>query len=376
MIDIRALATVSASTTLVDVREALAGAHRVASIAIDARDALGEHPVWYAAGRQIVWVDITGRRVHGWNPESDEHWTVRASSDVSLAWPTAGGGVLLATAAGIVVHSRWGARDTGNTTGCGRDTRGEGAVSEAVSSAARRASGSAAHSRPAGMPAAHRFNDGACDTRGRLWISTLSPAPAANPGILFRVTPAASNTEELEFRPVLGGVHCGNGIGWSPDGAICYLVESISRTVFRFDFDPMTGALSNGEPFITLTTAGMLPDGLAVDARGDLWIAVWEGGCLLRFSSDGAPRGAWSLPTSRVTCPGFGAPGSNRLFVTSARPDAGYDISHSASPTQMRDDGRAHTNGIDSRDCAGALFSFDAGLDGLPVTAFHEGDTP
>lgn len=352
MIDLRTLAACPAAAPRIDVRALAAGGARVApegspdggaaSRTPSTRSVLGEHPLWDTAGDQLLWVDVLGRSVHGWSPETQVAWSVGTETAVSLVWPTDEGRLLLATASGILV--------------CPRTADG---LRPDLACAAIRSG------RPAGMPASHRFNDGACDPRGRLWVSSMSASPADDLGVLYLVSACPDG---LDLQPVMSGLGCGNGISWSPDGTLCYLVESLARTIYRFAVDPVTGNLHDGEVLVTLCADGPLPDGLVVDSAGSLWVAFWDGGCVLRLGPDGAVLGAWTFPTARITCPGFGAPGTTDMFVTSARPGAGPGT---GSTNQGRVGDGGSTRQLDE---AGAIFCFDAGVAGLPVTPFREGD--
>lgn len=361
MIDLRAVPR-PGTATHIDVRALTAGAHLVETVLSADRAVLGEHPVWHAAQQQLLWVDVVGRWVHGWAPEPRSQWSLTTASEVSLAWPAHGGGIVLATAAGMVV------------LGTESDECDGTAVYSPLGPSAR----------PSDMPSTFRFNDGACDARGNLWISSMGAHPLRDSGVLYRVRGEANSdgtgvdAASLTFHGAISGLGCGNGVGWSPDGSTCYVVESVTRTVLRLAVNPLTGSLSDPEPFLTFVDGGPLPDGLVVDRSGAVWVAMWEGSCVLRFSPDGVPLGAWVFPVPRVTCPGFGAPGTTEMFVTSARPESGFAVGDPARPsdgartaaTDMRHDGEEAGHQL-----AGAVFRFDAGVSGLPVTPFAGQDT-
>ena len=60
------------------------------------------------------------------------------------------------------------------------------------------------------------------------------------------------------------------------------------------------------------------PDGMTVDAAGDLWVAIYGGGQVRRYSPDGVLREVLTVPARQSTCCAFGGPGLNRLYVTTA----------------------------------------------------------
>ncbi|RMI14407.1 SMP-30/gluconolactonase/LRE family protein [Cellulomonas triticagri] len=269
-----------------DVRDLVRGARADGEVVGDQRAVLGERAWWDEREGALVWVDIDGRAVHRWSgadPERDR--VLSTPSPVSLAWPAASGGYLLATADGLGLHD--GVR-LGPLT------------------------------RPDGMPADYRFNDGACDGAGRLWISTMPRAGVpGDAGVVHRVV---AGRHGPEISTPFTGVRLGNGLQWSPDGGTLYLTDTPTGVVFRMTYDVRTGGAGTPEPFLALRDgdAAAQPDGTTVDADGGLWVALYGGGHVLRFTADGAFVEALAVGTSRVTCAGFGAPGSGQVHVTTA----------------------------------------------------------
>ena len=125
-----------------------------------------------------------------------------------------------------------------------------------------------------------RMNDGKCDRHGRFWAGTMAYDESAPAGLgkLYRLDP------DLSVRTMLDGVSISNGIDWSPDDRLMYFVDSRTERVDVFDFDLDDGAISNRRTLIEVGAANGLPDGMTVDANGDLWVAQWGGSrvCALR----------------------------------------------------------------------------------------------
>jgi sugar lactone lactonase YvrE len=309
------LSTVPLPAARLRIEDLVAGARAAgtvtggAEVLGEARARLGERPLWDAAAGALVWVDIDGRTVHRWaggDPLRDALSTV--PSQVGVAWPTESGGLLLATADGLGVH---------DGTRLGPLTR------------------------PDDMPADYRFNDGGCDPAGRFWVATMPRDGSPGDGAVYRVVPGSDG---LDVSVVLTGVAVGNGLAWSPDGGTSYLTDTARGVVYRLPYDTASGTAGEPEVLLAFDPEGPTPDGTAVDADGCLWLAVYGAGCVLRVAPDGTLLGVLEVPTPDVTCPGFGAPGSGRLFVTTA---AGED-----DPL------------------GGAVLGFDVEVDGLPVPRF------
>ena len=136
-------------------------------------------------------------------------------------------------------------------------------------------------------PVGTRMNDGACDPQGRLWAGTLADDFRPGGGALYRLDP--DGRVEL----ILNDLTISNGLSWSPDGATMYLADSGPRIVHAFKFDQRTGHISEGRVLIRVAEQVGAPDGLTVDADGDIWVAIYGGGRVQRYSPEGVlPRGA------------------------------------------------------------------------------------
>ena len=154
-------------------------------------------------------------------------------------------------------------------------------------------------------PAGTRMNDGACDPQGRFWGGTLANDHHEGGGALYRLD-RTGRTEQI-----LGDLTISNGIGWSRDSGTMYLVDSGPRVIHAFAFDPDRGAISDGRILVTVPEDVGAPDGMTVDAAGDLWVAIYGGGRVNRY----APR---RLAAQGLPHPG---PGVHMLRVRRGRPE-------------------------------------------------------
>lgn len=237
--------------------------------------------MWDRAGSRLVWVDITGRLVHFFDPQSHQDTSVAVPVTPGVAIPRQAGGFVLAAGHGFGFLDQ--------------DQR-----FEEVAQIAQR-----------DVPA--RMNDGNCDSAGRFWAGTTGLNEEPQAGALYRLDP------DLTVTRVLDHVGESNGIDWSPDDRIMYYVDSLERRVDAFDFDPGSGAISNRVPFTVIDERGIVPDGLTVDSDGGVWVALWGGSQLRRFAPDGSLDRVIALPTRQITSCGFGGPDLEDLYVTSAR---------------------------------------------------------
>ena len=157
----------------------------------------------------------------------------------------------------------------------------------------------------------HRFNDGRVDAQGRFWVGTMHNITRAAEGVLYVIDARRTMT------PVRTGISIPNSLGWSPDGRTMYFADSLLYTIFAYDFDPETGAMT-GERVFAKSTAPAFADGSAVDAEGYLWNAEFNGWRVVRYAPDGRIDRVIEVPAQRPTCCAFGGPNLDILYITTA----------------------------------------------------------
>jgi sugar lactone lactonase YvrE len=158
-----------------------------------------------------------------------------------------------------------------------------------------------------------RMNDAASDPHGRFWAGTK--ADRAGDAALYRLV--GDGRTEMMF----DGLTISNGLDCIPDARTMYLADSGPRVVHAFDFDVDAGSISNPRVRISVAADAGAPDGLTVDADGDLWVAIWGAGRIRRYAPDGTLRGELIVPAPRSTSCAFAGPGLGRLYVTTATED-------------------------------------------------------
>jgi sugar lactone lactonase YvrE len=160
-----------------------------------------------------------------------------------------------------------------------------------------------------------RFNDGAVDPAGRFWTGSLEDGETRPVGRLYRLTGDGGYAVADE------GFLCSNGIDWSPDGRWMYFVDSRADAIYRYAFDPGSGAIDDREVFVDTSPLVGIPDGLRVDAAGNVWCAFWDGAHVTRFSPDGGVAEQVPVPVPRPTSVAFGGPDLCTMYITSASID-------------------------------------------------------
>jgi len=169
-----------------------------------------------------------------------------------------------------------------------------------------------------------RVNDGRADRFGNYVFGTMHEGGPEPTGSFYRFTPMG-----VLQRLALPNIAIANSIAFSPDGATMYWCDTESRRIHACDYDGQTGEVTNIRVFADLRDADNAadagathkgsPDGSTVDAEGCLWNAEWGGNRLTRYAPDGRVLAQVPLPASQPTCPAFGGPAFETLYVTSAR---------------------------------------------------------
>lgn len=160
-----------------------------------------------------------------------------------------------------------------------------------------------------------RLNEGGCDPRGRFYCGSMAYDGTPDAGTLYRLEPDGSVSTALE------GVTISNGLQWSRDGSLAYYIDTPTRRVDVFDYDPADGSFHNRRPFAVLDedVAGA-PDGMAIDADGGLWVALWGGGAVRRYDAEGRLTEVIDVPgVSHTSAATFGGPDLDTLYITSSR---------------------------------------------------------
>ena len=164
-----------------------------------------------------------------------------------------------------------------------------------------------------GRPVNH-INDIIADPRGRVFggQEAFSENEPYDPGFLFRIDLDGS------VQIVEENLHISNGMGFSLDQTTFYLVDSIPREIYAYDYDVGTGQIKNRRVLVKLRQDDGLPDGMTVDSEGFLWVARWFGGGVSRFDPDGKRERTIELPVAQTSSVMFGGPDLNEIYVTSA----------------------------------------------------------
>ena len=270
------------------------------------RSKLAEGPLWDAESGSLYWVDIHGHAIHRHRPATGGCATHPLAAAVGFC-AVADDGRLVAGIGGGLYELAFG-------------VEGETLLVRPV------------------MHGANRFNDGKCDPRGRLWAGTMHVAARRDrepTGALYRWR--GGDLEVVEPR-----VSLSNGLGWSPSGDTMYFSDTHAGTVWAYDYDLATGDVGSRLAFATVPVEEGVPDGLAVDSAGRVFVAIWRGARLDVYAPDGAREATIPVPVPNPTSCAFGGADLRTLYVTTM-------------PAGNENDPRS-----------GSLFALDVDVPGLP----------
>jgi sugar lactone lactonase YvrE len=288
--------------------------------------ALGESPFWHPHEQMLYWVDIAAQHIHRCNiyMGSVESWAM-PSEPGSIA-PAESGGLVIALRDGIYRARQWG-----------------GALVKLAA---------AQHD-----TATTRFNDGKADPTGRFWAGTMyEPRTYAGAGLFML------HGDGLQQK--LGNVTIANGLAWSPDAKTMYWADTPTHTVRAWDWDAASSAMTServfkqwlGKPVgwqFGMTGYGGRPDGAAVDAEGNYYVAMFEGARICKLSPGGEELASIPVPAQCPTMPCFGGDDLKTLYVTTA--------CHNRSAAELQ----AYPQ-------SGCVFSMRVDVPGLPVNFYAD----
>jgi sugar lactone lactonase YvrE len=247
------------------------------------RCSVGEGPVWDVAEQALYYIDILEKRVFRWDPANDDQrsWGV----------PQMIGSMALRERDGALVALPDGVHALDFATGAVTPFALFDPPDPAV-----------------------QLADGKVDRAGRFVFGTSHRQAKEPRGGLYSLG-VDRTIAELDRELILG-----NGPCFSPDDRTLYHADSMRQTVFAYDYDLATGRVANRRAFFDSTAYGPIPDGATIDAGGDLWLAICEGGVVLRLSPAGQVKQVIEMPTRLPASCMFFGPDLDRLFVPSIDP--------------------------------------------------------
>jgi sugar lactone lactonase YvrE len=302
--------------------------------------ALGESPFWHPQEQMLYWVDISGKQILRANiyMRTVESWAM--PSEPGCMAPARNGGLVIALRDGVYRAKAW------------------GGPLELLALLPYN-------------PAYHRTNDGKCDALGRFWVGTIDETRTEANAALYCVDVRSGTTQvQCVLDPKAQPASTANGIAFSPDNRTLYWTDTPSHTIWSWDYDLPSGTLSNRRVFASIRPKlegwqndpddlenGYYrgrPDGAAIDAQGNYWVAMFDGRRICQFGPDGGVLAEIPVPMQCPTMVCFGGEDLKTLYLTSA--------SHHRGAAELA-----------AFPLSGAVLSMRVEVPGLPVNFFCDG---
>ncbi len=160
-----------------------------------------------------------------------------------------------------------------------------------------------------------RFNDGKCDSIGRLFAGTMDINEKNPVASLYRI--------ENNITEILSGITISNGTIWSPDGKTMYYIDSPTRKIRVFDYGIEKGTIKSERESIDVSYSPGVPDGMTIDSEGNLFVCFFGGSHVLKLDSSGKLKGEINVGAKNVSSCIFGGKDLNRLYITTAMDTSG-----------------------------------------------------
>lgn len=284
---------------------------------VDCKNDLGEGPVWDHTNGELLWVDYDSGKVCKYHINTKNYSEVPIADTVMVAIPTNRNNWIVAINKDVAIYNPLEKKIVKQVT-----------IQE---------------NKPN-----NRLNDGKCDAYNRLWIGTMSNDADAPVGALYKVN--ANLIYEKMDQPFI----IPNGIAWNKKNTAMYVVDSMMKKIFRYDFNLEKGAISNKTVLVDTATEMGLPDGMAIDEDDNLWVAFWQGQSVMQYDTNtGKLLGRINVPAFIPSSCCFGDEDMSTLYITSSRK---YDTAEN----------------IEKFPQAGGLFSIRPGVKGTPTQFFNE----
>ncbi len=244
---------------------------------------LGESPVWHEERKSCFWVDIEEQSIYEYHLSDKKIGHYQLNQRVSLVIPGQGNELILGLQGGVGRYNL-SSRTLSWITDLGIDWKN------------------------------FRCNDGGCDSEGRLWVSTMELQHKKEAGALYLIS------HNKEVKKKIDQLSIPNGMAWSPDNKRLYHTDSVTCLVRSFIYDENTGGIQFEKIAVRIPDKTGLPDGMAMDEEGMLWIALWGGFGVGRFDpASGKMIGFVDIPAPQVSSCSFAGERLDQLVITTAR---------------------------------------------------------
>ncbi len=246
---------------------------------------LGEGAIWNHQSNELYWIDIEGKTLHIYNPNTNKNRSFPTATHIGTVVPKNRDEALIALVDGTHIINL-----NNGETHLFTDMK------EALTNC--------------------RLNDGKCDPAGRLWVGSMNWQQEKGKAKLFTVTSDTSFTTKID------SVTISNGIVWTKDKKTMYYIDTPTSQIKAYDYDNATGEISNGRITVEIPEDFGYPDGMTIDEEDMVWVGMWNGNAVIRFNpKTGEVLQKIEVPAHNVTSCAFGGDNLDILYITSASLD-------------------------------------------------------
>jgi len=277
---------------------------------------LGEGPVWDAEAACLWFVDIKRRMVHRHDPATGITQDWPAPAQVGWVLPARGGGMI-----------------AGLQTGLARFDPRLGRFEHLADVEPH-------------LPT-NRLNDAAVAPDGTVWFGSMDDNETDATGQVYRW-----DGREVRVSGI-ASVCITNGPGISPDGGTLYHVDTAGGVIHAVTIDD-EGNVVGTRGFARIDPADGHPDGVTVDAAGNVWVGLWGGWRARLYDPAGHVLREVRLPAANVTKVALGGADLRTAYATTA--SIGLDA-----------------DALAAQPLAGAVFAFEVDVPGQRTPAARLG---
>jgi len=254
-------------------------------VTIEIKSKLGEGSFWDHQNQKLFWIDIEGKTVYVYDPETKKNKAFYTPSRVGTVVPKNNEEAVIALEDGIYLINT----NNGNLS--------------LLSDVEAELTG-------------NRFNDGKCDPNGNLWVGSMHLEQSAPEANLYKVDAKGTATKMLD------SVTISNGIVWTDDKKTMYYIDTPTGMIRAFDYDANSSTISNERIVVYIDESIGFGDGMAIDSEDKLWVALWNGNAVARFDPlTGKLMEKINVPAHNVTSCAFGGENFETLYITTSSLD-------------------------------------------------------
>lgn len=259
---------------------------QTATLVVDTRAQLGEGSFWDDRNNELYYIDIEGKKLFIYNPSVNKQMSYDMGQRIGTVVPTEKQNeAIVALQNGIYLFNTI----TQKQTLLCSPEHGLNNM---------------------------RFNDGKCDPAGRFWVGSMHLDQTEGAASLYRIESTGA------FEKMIPNVTISNGIVWSSDQTKMYYIDTPTGQVMAYDYDLETGNITNGQVAVKISEDLGYPDGMTIDSKGRLWIALWNGNGVGCWNPDnGKLIDFIQVPAHNVSSCTFGGDNLEKLYITTAKVD-------------------------------------------------------